>query len=118
MTVRYLGDGEWKCLDADTKPANAAVGDKLTVTDTKRVYIKTGPLSADWMDIEHNPMPDMPEILTNKSIGDFLDFYSISVPGNPAGNIGRLYIKQIDGQNEGLFVKLKKSGVIVEEQLL
>ena len=63
MVVRYLGDGEWKCLDADSKPANASVGDKLTVSDTRRVYIKTGPLSSDWMDIEHNPMPmDMSNI--------------------------------------------------------
>ena len=74
MVVRFKGDGEWSCLEADTKPANAAVGDKLTVTDIRRIYIKTGPLSADWMDIEHNPMmpgtwdPNAVESLTNKDI--------------------------------------------------
>ena len=58
------------------------------------------------------------KILTNPSLGaSYLDITKISEPSDPSANIGRVYVKQIDGNNEGLFVKIKQSGNVVEVQL-
>lgn len=53
------------------------------------------------------------------SIGAFfLDIEKISTPADPAAEVGRLYFKTIDSNNNGLFIKLKKNGAIVEGQIL
>ncbi len=43
-----------------------------------------------------------------------IDFNSTSTPSDPALTVGRVYVKTIDVNNEGLFVKIKQGGIIVE----
>ena len=44
----------------------------------------------------------------------YVDFTRISAPANPSSaNMGRAYIKQIDANNDGLFILLKKAGAYV-----
>jgi hypothetical protein len=45
------------------------------------------------------------------------DFTRIAAPGNPAANFGRIYCRQIDANNDGLFILLKKAGAYVEVQI-
>lgn len=59
-----------------------------------------------------------PQTLTSKTIGDYLDIDSVTIPANPAANKGRLYVKQIDANNDGLFCKIKKAGAFVEVRIL
>jgi hypothetical protein len=47
----------------------------------------------------------------------FLDVARIATPANPVANDGRVYIKQIDANNDGAFALLKKDGVFGEVQL-
>jgi hypothetical protein len=56
--------------------------------------------------------------MTGKTVGDHLDFKRVTIPANPPTDVGRLYHKQIDTNNDGMFVKLKKAGAIVEVQIV
>jgi hypothetical protein len=47
----------------------------------------------------------------------YLDLTKISAPADPGAEAGRVYFKQIDANNNGLFVKLKQAGSIVEVQI-
>lgn len=63
--------------------------------------------------------PSSISTLTNKKIGDFLGFIKQgSVPADPALEEAILYEKAIDATNNGIFVKVKKNGVIAEVQIL
>ena len=63
------------------------------------------------------------EILTNKTItnpslgASYLDVERISAPSSPSTNQGRVYVKQIDSNNDGIFIKIKKAGSFVEVQI-
>lgn len=50
-------------------------------------------------------------------IEDTIDFKKISEPSNPPMEEGRLYVRQIDGSNNGLFVKIKIAGSLFEVKL-
>ena len=41
-----------------------------------------------------------------------------STPADPGTDVGRMYMKDIDANNEGFFMKIKKNGAVVEVQLL
>jgi hypothetical protein len=45
------------------------------------------------------------------------DFTRTTIPANPATDFGRVYVKQIDTNNDGLFVLIKKNGVYTEVQV-
>lgn len=45
------------------------------------------------------------------------DFTRITIPSNPSANKGRVYVKQIDANNDGLFILIKRAGSYVEVQL-
>ena len=63
------------------------------------------------------------DTLTNKTISNatlgasYLDVDIMSAPSDPSTGTGRIYAKTIDANNEGLFIKIKKSGGIVEVQI-
>ena len=40
-----------------------------------------------------------------------------SAPSNPSSGTGTMYVKTIDTNNEGLFIKMKKNGSVVEVQI-
>jgi hypothetical protein len=48
---------------------------------------------------------------------NYQDFDKISVPSSPATDHGRVYVKQIDANNDGIFIKIKKGGSFVEVQI-
>jgi hypothetical protein len=48
---------------------------------------------------------------------EYMDIKAMSVPADPSTDTGRMYFKTIDASNEGLFIKLKQSGSIVEVQI-
>lgn len=55
--------------------------------------------------------------ITNPVFDSYHDISSISIPANPSANQGRVYVKQIDSNNDGIFLKIKKSGSFVEVQI-
>lgn len=59
---------------------------------------------------------------TNKNVvldlNTFLELSAITIPSNPSGAKGRVYIKTIDSNNEGVFALIKKGGSYVEFQIL
>ena len=48
---------------------------------------------------------------------NYLDVKKMSAPSSPATDYGRIYIKQVDSNNDGIFIKIKKSGSFVEVQI-
>ena len=52
-----------------------------------------------------------------QTFDNYIDSKIISAPGNPASGYGRVYSKQIDSNNDGLFVKIQKAGGFVEVQI-
>lgn len=48
---------------------------------------------------------------------NYTDISVITIPTTPAAGIGRLYMKQIDSNNDGLFVLKKVNNVITEVQI-
>ena len=56
--------------------------------------------------------------ITNGTLGaSYLDITRMSAPANPSANDGRLYVKQIDANNDGIFIKIKKAGSFQEVQV-
>ena len=54
-------------------------------------------------------------------IQNYADFRRVTAPGNPPtsgpAQASRMYSRSIDGDNDGLFIKIKKAGVISEVQI-
>jgi hypothetical protein len=48
---------------------------------------------------------------------NYLDVKKITIPADPAADYGRVYIKQVDASNDGIFIKIKKSGSFQEVQI-
>lgn len=62
------------------------------------------------------------QTLENKSLtapimSTFFDMVRITIPSDPTINNGRFYNKQIDSNNDGYFVKIKKNGSFQEIQI-
>ena len=65
---------------------------------------------------------DLPaDVIKNSQDNDFgahhFDMESIAAPADPSADEGRFYVKQIDADNDGFFVKLKKATAFVEVQI-
>ena len=41
----------------------------------------------------------------------------ITIPSDPASGKGRVYVKTIDVDNDGIFIKVKKAGSYAEVQI-
>jgi len=48
---------------------------------------------------------------------NYVDFAKIAAPSNPGAEEGRLYMKEINSNNNALAVKLQKAGSVVEVEL-
>jgi len=57
------------------------------------------------------------DTLTNKTFDDHVDSKVISIPSDPSSGYVRVYAKAIDSNNDGLFIKVKRAGAIVEVQI-
>lgn len=63
------------------------------------------------------------QTMTNKTItapllNSYYDMSRIAAPSDPSSNTGRFYIKQVDTNNDGVFVKIKRNGAFVEVQVV
>ena len=57
-------------------------------------------------------------ILTNATAnGAFLEFDTKAAPADPSAEQARLYLKQVDANNNSLAVKIQKAGAIVEVEI-
>lgn len=56
--------------------------------------------------------------LDNSFGAHYFDMTRMTAPANPAANDGRVYTKQIDANNDGIFCKIKKAGGFVEVQIV
>lgn len=64
----------------------------------------------------------MAQPLTNKTItapilNSYNDVSTVAAPANPGASTVRVYAKQINANNDGLFIKEKINGAIVEVQI-
>tara|TARA_R100000900_G_scaffold90733_2_gene70481 strand:- start:175 stop:1080 length:906 start_codon:yes stop_codon:yes gene_type:complete len=64
------------------------------------------------------------QTLTNKTLtsptlgAGYMDVTNMTAPADPSANNGRIYSRVIDGNNDGIFCKIKKGGAFVEVQIL
>lgn len=66
---------------------------------------------------------DTTQTLSSKTItapvfDSFIEMDRITAPSDPSSNKSRLYVKQIDTNNDGIFYKIKKNGAFVEGQII
>lgn len=54
----------------------------------------------------------------HQQLDDYLDVKKITIPANPATDYARFYVKQVDANNDGVFVKIKRTGGFVEVQVV
>ena len=47
----------------------------------------------------------------------YIDFDKTTIPTDPDADKGRIYVKTIDTNNDGFFIKIKKSGSFVEVKI-
>jgi len=62
------------------------------------------------------------ETLTNKTItapvfATYMDFTKMSAPSDPGTEVARLYLKEIDANNNAIAIKIQKAGAIVEVEI-
>src|SRR4029434_25452 len=74
MAVKYLGDGKYTALAADTKPTNAATNAEIWVTDADHIYRYNG---SAWVLFVAN---DKTETLTNKTISELTNSVGVVQP--------------------------------------
>jgi hypothetical protein len=90
----------------------------------------TTPVSSDILPIVDSPSssPVTKKITITNILGtthtqnidladNYMDVKKMSAPSNPATDYGRVYVKQIDSSNDGLFIKIKKGSSFVEIQI-
>ena len=55
--------------------------------------------------------------ITTPTLDSYTDIDIITIPADPASGKGRVYVKVIDANNDGLFIKIKKAGSYSEVQI-
>ena len=55
--------------------------------------------------------------LTTPVMDSYVDLDKITIPSDPAADKGRIYVKTVDSNNDGIFIKVKKGGSYVEVQI-
>lgn len=82
-------------------------------------YVRSDGTDVAWAVIDTGDLPA--DVIKNSQNNDFgahhFDMESIAAPADPSADEGRFYVKQIDGDNDGFFVKLKKATAFVEVQI-
>jgi hypothetical protein len=51
------------------------------------------------------------------TVDNYEDLKVIAAPTSPSAGYGRIYAKVVDANNDGLFIKVKKAGAVVEVQI-
>ena len=66
--------------------------------------------STTWREVSRNALIDTTHTLQDWTVQS-------SAPSDPSSGTATMYVKTIDSNNEGVFIKMKKSGSIVEVQI-
>jgi hypothetical protein len=56
--------------------------------------------------------------LDNELGAHYFDMERITIPADPSASEGRFYVKQVDSNNDGVFVKVKRNGAFVETRIV
>lgn len=86
----------------------------VTTSDTIVTAAATQTLTNKSIDYNTNTITNLPG---GGGAVTFQDFTRTTTPANPAANFARVYCKQIDTNNDGLFTIVKKAGAYVEVQV-
>ena len=123
LTTSQIGYGDIQQGDIDTDLTSVSGSDnQLASSKSVKAYVDT-----------QNTVTGMTDT-TIASLGDnnhfqydggtsrwvnrtFIDFDKISAPSDPGAEEGRLYLKEINGANNALAVKLQKAGNVVEVEI-
>ena len=96
----------------DTLPTAKAT--KTYVDSTNTISAATDTTITSVQDNNHFQYDGASSKWVNRS---FLDFDKIAAPADPTTEEGRLYLKEINANNNALAVKLQKAGSVVEVEL-
>ena len=83
----------------DDKTTIAAMGDTTVASIADNNHLQYDSVSSTWV---------------NRT---FVDFSVISAPTSPGAEEGRLYLKEINSNNNALAIKIQKAGSVVEVEL-
>ena len=100
--------GDLSGFDTTFDRVPIGVNDQVLTADSAQA------LGLAWKDITH---VDSPWTQNHDFDTYYYDMETQSEPSNPSANNGRIYAKQIDSNNDGLFIKVKKNGGFVEVQI-
>jgi hypothetical protein len=82
---------------------------KISGFDTQVKTIRLDEMAAPTADVDLNAQ--------NITGVNYQDLDNISSPGNPSAGKGRLFIKTLDGNNDAIFILVKKNGSFQEVQI-
>lgn len=93
--------------------------DELVIGSSNKVIASDG-TDAAWttLTLSHLPATVLNNTQDNSLGAHYFDVTRITAPSNPSANDGRVYVKQIDGNNDGVFVKIKRAGSFTEVQIV
>lgn len=137
MTVINIGDGVFTGLTTDNKPWPSDDNRGFRYLEFAPDYSKFITWLCDG--VRWVPQTEFPETLLNKTIdlslnnvidstivyndqnnnlgAHYFDMETIATPADPAVDHIRFYVKAIDANNDGLFVRVKKAGVYTDLQV-
>jgi hypothetical protein len=112
LQVTHNSGGTNDILLGDATNRTTATGDTLQLTYDGIDWIETGGGGAAGGGGSDTPWTE------NHDFDNFyFDMQVQTAPADPATDNGRIYLKTIDANNDGLFMKVKKNGSFVEVQI-
>lgn len=93
--------------------------DELVIGSAYKVLGSDG-TDAAWttLTLSHLPATVLNNTQDNSLGAHYFDVTRTAAPSSPSANDGRFYVKQIDSNNDGVFVKIKRAGAFVEVQIV
>ena len=118
--VRY-GDIHTTAVDVDLTSV-AGTDSQLTSSKAVKDYIDTTNTIASSTDTTIASVGDNNNLqydgTSSKWVNrSYIDFAKIAAPADPSSEEGRLYVKELNGTNNALAVKIQKAGNVVEVEL-
>jgi len=103
---------------------------KITLTDNTTSGTANGELVRNGAFLEYHDGTSSKVVSTNTAVAtltnktltapvldSYVDLDRITIPSNPSANKGRVYVKQLDANNDAVYIIIKKSGSYQEVQI-